>query len=200
MGKIQVIQKSRKENRCGSCRELIPVGSKYFKGVLRFQKPIIRCVKCGLKHYEVTTSDYIRNVGRIVEDWHLDYDVMDGVWEDIADALQEIRDECEEKLYNMPEQLQESDNGQTLQERIDSLEAAIDGLQSGCMDDFLVEAYEELSEEARAIVDEAGDEDCYEEWYATFFEKGGEAAAEWKEATENAIADFVNQQLEEVSY
>lgn len=200
MGKIQVISKSRKETKCGKCRTVIPVGSKYYKGVLNFQRPIIRCAKCGLKSYEVTTSDYIRNVGAIVEDWVEDYEIQDGVWDDIADALEEIKDECEERLDNMPYQLQEADSGSILQERIDTLESAIDGLRNGCMDDFLIEGCNNVSDDARSAIEAAGDEDCYEDWYEEFFAKGSEAAAEWQEAAEESIAEFINENLSEISY
>lgn len=170
------------------------------KGTLNFQRPIIRCMKCGLRPYEVTTSEYIQNVGRIVEDWHLDYDIADGVWDDIADQLEEIRQECEEKLYNMPEQLWEAEAGALLQERMETLETAISDLQSQSMEDFLNDGYNNLSEEARAAVDAAGDESNYEEWYEAFFANGSEAAAEWKEATEEAIAEFINDALGEIAY
>lgn len=200
MGKIQVNQKSRKETKCGKCRTVIPVGSKYYKGVLNFQRPIIRCAKCGLKSYEVTTSDYIRNVGAIVEDWHEDYEIQSGVWEAIADDLETIKDECEERLYNMPEQLQEADSGLILQERIDTLDSAIDSLRDGDMNEFLTDALNAVSDKARATIEAAGDEDCYEDWYEEFFAKGSEAAAEWQEAAEEAIAEFINENLSEISY
>ncbi|MCD8221091.1 MAG: hypothetical protein LUD07_02655 [Clostridiales bacterium] len=54
MGKVQYIKKSRKEYTCGKCRQSIPVGSPYYRGILNFHQPIIRCVSCGLKSYEVT--------------------------------------------------------------------------------------------------------------------------------------------------
>lgn len=148
----------------------------------------------------IISDDYIRNVGAIVEDWHEDYEIQDGVWDDIADALEEIKDECEERLYNMPEQLQEADSGMILQERIDTLESAIDGLRDGDMNEFLTEGFDNVSDETRAAIEDAGDEDCYEDWYAEFFEKGSEAAAEWKEATEEVIAEFINDKLSEIFY
>lgn len=200
MGKIQVIQKSRKENRCGKCRTMIPMGSRYYKGILNFHPPIIRCAKCGLKHYEVTTSEYIREVGAVVEDWQEDFSVADGVWEEIADTLETIKDECEDRLYNMPEQLQESDAGQTLQERIDSLDCAIDDLRDCCMEDMLQEGYNNLCRTVQQSIDDAGDCSDYESWYAAFWEGKTEAAQKWKEATEEMIVEFINDKLSEISY
>lgn len=200
MGKIEVVRKSRKENKCSRCGVVIPVGSLYYKGVLNFQRPIIRCEKCGLRSYEVTTSEYIRNVGAIVEDWYKDYEICDGTWEDIADSLDEIKEECEERLYNMPEQLQESDAGQILQERIDSLDSAIDGLREGNMEDFLNEGYNSLCCTVRQIIDDAGDCSDYESWYKEFWQGKSDAAQDWQESTEEAIRDFINDKLCEVSY
>lgn len=56
-------------------------------------------------------------------------DDFEGEVSDIVDELQGLRDECEEKLQNMPEQLQESNSGEILQGRMDSLEEMISELE-----------------------------------------------------------------------
>lgn len=199
MGKIQHIMKSRKENKCGKCRALIPVGSSYYKGIINFNPSIIRCEKCGLKNYEVTTSDYIREVGAIVEDWQESFEVQDGVWEEISSNLEEIMNDCSERLENMPEHLQEeSEAGQLLQERIDGLESAMDELGNCSMDDFLQEAYEELTEEEQEQLAKEGDISDMESWYEAFWNKGSELALSWREKTEEAIIACIDGILEEV--
>lgn len=131
MAKVQVIQKSRKEYKCNKCRQLIPVGSKYFKGEINFGSTIIRCAKCGLQSWEVTTSDYILSVGEIVYNWRDNYSLSDDdVVDQIADALEDVRNDQEERYENMPENLQSSPDGELLQERIDALDSVIDDLQS----------------------------------------------------------------------
>ena len=45
--------------------------------------------------------------------------------QDIISQLEELRDQCQDSLDNMPESLQESDTGQLLQERIDECESLI---------------------------------------------------------------------------
>ena len=45
--------------------------------------------------------------------------------ESVICSIESLRDECQEHLDNIPEQLQESDAGQTLQSRIDSLYDAL---------------------------------------------------------------------------
>lgn len=209
MGKIQVIQKSRKECRCGKCRKTIPVGSKYYKGVLNFSRPIIRCMACGLKHYEVTTSDYVRTVGAIVEDWSENYTVEDGVWEAIAEALEELKGDLEERLENIPDQLRDADAGALLQERIDALESVISSLTDyEDMDSFLQSAYDELSEDMQEVIDRAREAHAdadFSEWYQELWEKAKdgeerEAADAWKERTEELIVEFVEDALAELEY
>lgn len=210
MGKIQVIQKSRKECKCFKCGVLIPVGSRYYKGIMFHSKPLTACEKCGLKHYEVTTSDYIRTVGAIVEDWGENYAVEDGVWESIAEALEELKDDLEERLENIPEQLREADAGTLLQERIDALESVISSLTDyEDMNDFLQAAYDELDEKAQEILDKAKEARNYADWvdwYQDFWEKSHDtdeekfAADAWQEHTENCITEFVDNALSELEY
>ena len=191
--------KSRKEHKCGNCRTVIPKGSSYFKGTINFNPDIIRCEKCGLKWYEVTTSDYIRNMGAIVEDWQESFELQDGVWEEISSNLEEIMDECSERLENMPEHLQEeSETGQLLQERIDGIESAMDELSNCSMDDFLKEGYEELTEEEQEQLAQAGDISDMESWYLKFWEQNTELSQAWQEKTEEAIIFAIDNILADI--
>ena len=56
-----------------------------------------------------------------------DFDTMR---DDLASQLQEIGEECQTSLDNMPESLQEAPTGELLQERIDACEAAVGDLES----------------------------------------------------------------------
>jgi len=77
----------------------------------------------------------------------------------IRDALEmiiieigELRDECEDKLYNMPEQLQDtSEAGILLQERIDALEDWISELENI---DISIEDDDDIQERVEEILDE----------------------------------------------
>lgn len=84
MARIERINKSRKEQKCSKCGEVISVGSPYFKATPYRQRPIIRCIKCGLKSYETSGSEYIKEVGSIVEDWRENYDLNESTAEEIA--------------------------------------------------------------------------------------------------------------------
>lgn len=205
MGRVKYIKSCRKGQKCSKCHAVIPVGGAYYKGELYRARPIVRCVGCGLKSYEVTTSEYVRAVGRLVEDWSENYMISDGTTEEIANALEEIKDVCEESLENMPEQLQDgSDAGQLLQERIDELESAIYELEScGDWNDFLSRGYDELSEEDREAIDKEGENHGgmeYEEWYSAFWESGSEVAGRWKEQTEEAVVQHIEEVLSQLSY
>lgn len=71
----------------------------------------------------------------------------------IVERLEELRDECQERLDNMPEELQEtSSSGMLLQERVEALDGAISEFES------IDTITEEMSEdEARdAVSDETG--------------------------------------------
>ena len=130
MGKVVRVKHSRKEWKCSRCRAVIPIGSEYFKGELNFSKPIIRCCKCGLEPWEVTTSDYQLSVGEILYRWHENYEANEDGRDSIVSDLQSIRDDLQDRLDNMPESLQYAETGQILQDRIDSLDSAISDLES----------------------------------------------------------------------
>ena len=130
MVKITKVQKSRKEYICGRCRTKIEKGQPYLKGELNFSRPIIRCCKCGLEGWEVTTSDYQLSVGEIVYRWRDNYEANEQGRDDIVSELESIRDDLQDRLDNMPEGLQQGDTGMLLQERIDYLDEAISELEN----------------------------------------------------------------------
>ena len=72
--------------------------------------------------------------------------------ESIISEIEELRDECEDKLYNMPEQLQDtSEAGILLQERIDALEDWISELEAI---DISIEDNDDIQERVEEILDE----------------------------------------------
>lgn len=87
--------------------------------------------------------------------------------DEIVSELEEMRDECQEKLDNMPEQLQYASSGETLQNRIDSLEEMIsnlEGLNFEEIDEFVYDEDDELPEEAQKDVWEFDKEEKIEEY------------------------------------
>lgn len=140
MGKVTVVQKSRKEHKCSKCGATISVGQKYYRGELNFARPIIRCDKCKLEYWEVTTSGYQLSVGPIVHKAGEIYELNEIGLEELITDIETIRDECQENLDNMPESLQSSPVGELLQERINGLDEAISILENIDIDQLKVDA------------------------------------------------------------
>lgn len=92
--------------------------------------------------------------------------------DEIRDDAESLRDECQEHLDNMPEQLQDSDSGQTLQERIDNLDNVI-----GDIDNFDYEFESEIEKED----DETDDE---------FLERQSEEKQQWLDDKTSEIQEF----------
>lgn len=126
MGKVVYVKRARKEHKCSLCGNTIAVGEPYKKGVISFHPDIYRCMKCRLKPYEVTTSEYCKTVGSICEEWSDKFGVKGGAIEQIIDALGELLKECRSKFENMPEDLKyNSQSGEILDSRIEQLSSAI---------------------------------------------------------------------------
>lgn len=192
------------------------------RGYVYMQKsPIIRCTHCGLRSYELSTSDYVRRVGAIVEEWSENYALEDGVWEAIAEELSAIKDDCEESLENIPYELQDGEVGTLLQERIESLDDCISQLTDYAdMNDFLSQAYDDLSEEEQEAVDRerealeaAGKDSEYTDFHEAFWERrftaklteeekavAENAAEAWKENFEETVSSFIEEAVGELSY
>lgn len=92
--------------------------------------------------------------------------------DEIRDDAESLRDECQEHLDNMPEQLQDSDSGQTLQERIDNLDSVI-----GDIDNFDSEFESEIEKED----DESDDE---------LLERQSEEKQQWLDDKTSEIQEF----------
>lgn len=153
---IKRVNKSRKEYVCSKCGEVIPTGSSYIRGQVNFGPTIIRCESCGLKSYEVTTSEYVRSVGHIVEDWRESYSSNVPGIDDLVSDLEEIRSDLEEKLDNMPDGLRDGDVGCLLADRIDNLNSAISDLES--IDES------EVMEEVWSMISDDFDEEDEDNW------------------------------------
>ena len=123
-------QKSRKVRTCQKCGKTINVGDMYFSAQPYGRAEMIRCSCCRPERSEMTSSDYYAWLWNLQDHLSDNYDLTSDVAEELVSELEGQRDELEEKLYNMPEQLQDSDSGQTLQDRISSLEDAISELEN----------------------------------------------------------------------
>lgn len=187
MAKIQRINKSRKEQRCKRCGKVIPVGSPYLKCEIGFGPTIVRCVGCGLEHWECTTSEYLLNTGEIQYRWQENYDVSDeGCIDEIRDAIQEIYDEEESKFDNLPENLQYAPVGETIQSRMDACDSAMSELDSIDIDGLKDEAVGEIIE-----LDDDEAENDYDTLVAEFDETDPDKAQELRDKFEELLADAI---------
>ena len=195
MARIERINKARKETKCCKCGCVIEVGMSYLKATPYRQRPIIRCTKCGLKSYETSGSEYVKECGAIVEDWRENYDIADGTAEDIASALEEIRDQQQDSLDNMPEQLQDGDTGCMLQERIESLDCAIEELNNISWTDCENDAESEVESEMGEYDEEAEDKEWEsEEDYQEEFN------SRIQELTEENYEELIDEALSNIVY
>lgn len=184
MGKIEYIKKARKERKCSKCGKVIEVGQPYKKGVINFHPDIVVCSECPLKSYEVTTSEYCKNIGAIVEDWSDSYGVNDSTAEEISGELDNMREECEDALENVPDNLKEAPTAELLQNRIDQLEEAISNLDDIDTDSLRSEAEEEAEEHL--------DRDDYESDEDYESAKEEEADSIYEESLTNAIDEALS--------
>lgn len=171
------------------------------------------------KRQQLTQSDFMIQQYDFEDElasFHVDdYDDLEAAIEDIVERLGEFRDEQQEKLDNMPEQLQYAPSGEILQERIDMLENVISELENiDCSldedaDDWKKEYYEnEYSDLAeRAEMDggeiqygDPGEDDPLEdmaivEYGKTLVEIQDEINDKWSEHLGEKLAE----KLEEIS-
>lgn len=196
IARINTYKKSArgKAIKCSKCGKLIEVGETYLKATPFKLPAIIRCFKCGLKGYETSGSEYIRAVGALVEDWQDDIGISEDTAEELISAIEDIRDQCQESLDNMPEQLQESDSGTTLQERIDACDAAIEELEQVSWDDCNEDAEEEAKEEMGGFYDPNVHDYENEDAFKVALE------ALTKEKAEEAFAEAIDDALSSLEY
>jgi len=90
------------------------------------------------KRSQLTGSSFLSALYDIEDDMVQGAAADDGLpstRDDIVSALEELRDQCQESLDNMPEGLQEGPTGEMLQNRIDGLESAISEFEDIDMDE-----------------------------------------------------------------
>lgn len=138
-------QKARKEYVCERCKRTINKGESYYKIIQQFRPERIRCNDCRPERSEEGKDD-------------------------LYAELESQRDDLQERLDNMSEQLQYAPTGEMLQERIDSIQSAIDdidGVEYPDKDDYTVERddYEDEDEYNEAKEDKDSEyEDAIDEF------------------------------------
>ena len=124
MTRAHFVQSARKDN------PVAKRGESYYWWKFRYGGK--RYSKTKPKQSQLTQSEFWSAVYSLQESL-IEPDDMDACEASIEEAkgeLENLRDETQSKLENMPQGLQDGDTGQLLQERIDALEEAINTLES----------------------------------------------------------------------
>lgn len=119
--------KANKDYICSKCKNIIKPKETY-KRIRRLRQPDqIVCCNCKIRGSELTNSEYIGAISDLIED--LDVYSIDDI-DNLINELENIRDNEQDKLDNMPDSLQYSPTGEIIQTRIDNTENAIDELET----------------------------------------------------------------------
>jgi hypothetical protein len=123
MPRVNYVKKARKDNPA------VKAGEPYYWWKFRFGPK--RYSKTRPARSQLTQSEFLATVWDLQDEFVVSSDNIEGDIEDLVSTLEELRDQCQDSLDNMPESLQEtSDAGALLQERIENLDSAIDDLQA----------------------------------------------------------------------
>jgi len=128
---------------------LIEKGTSYYHWTFRFGPTHIS--KERPRRSQLTQSSFLGQIYDLEDDME-NYEateISEDVISEWISTLEQLRDDCQESLDNMPEGLQESSSsGQLLQERIDNLESWISELENVQIDFDEDEARAEAEKEA----------------------------------------------------
>lgn len=160
-------QKARKEYICNKCKCTINPGDFYFKITEMYSNPKYRCENCKPQRSELTNSEYLSWLYDLQDNLTERYDLQEEFSKDeIIQELENQKDELEARYDNIPEQLQYASAGETIQNRMDSLDSAISDLEAldypekeeiNKADYDIEEDYQEALEEAEDDYQEALD-------------------------------------------
>lgn len=149
---------SKQPYTCTKCHKTIDPGQKYYEWTLYHAAPRRRHVACGRPAQSEMTNSKMSAAYSAIEGLEEALAAahkaksLDGLESDFDDAiseLEQVRDEYQESLDNMGENLAQGDTGQEMQQKIDDIESYVQGLE-GAKD----EISSAKSEVAEAIAEE----------------------------------------------
>jgi len=126
MARAKFVKKARKDIKGTDIKK----GDSYYWWKFKFGQKQVS--KTQPKASQLTQSDFLGTIYDIqdrISELTTNDDLSSEV-ESIVSDLESLRDECEEKRSNMPEQLQDTGSGEILQNRYDAIDEMIDELQS----------------------------------------------------------------------
>lgn len=131
MMRVHFVKKARKD-----VSEEIHAGDSYYWW--KFRRGGKRVSKTPPKRSQLTMSGFLGSLYDLEDDFiaKLSADeFLEEAMQEISSTLQDMADECQSSLDNMPEGLQQGDTGQLLQERIDGCSSASQEFESIQFDD-----------------------------------------------------------------
>jgi len=153
-------QKARKPYICGRCKEVIEVGSEYYKFSFFRSKPSIRCINHKPKNSELTQNEYLKECFLLQErtikvDSIEDFESLKSELIEILTPLQEM---LEEKMENLPENLRWAPVGELLEERSGIIDNALQELEELEIDEdeTLEDALYGLEDAIQTIINDLG--------------------------------------------
>lgn len=173
MPRVTTVNKAQKDQgACGKCGNEIKVGSSYRWWKFRYGGRRVRCAKpeCAPKASDLTQSAFYSTLADLtdrlqgaLDDFRGGGDASDLSSElsDIASEVRTLGEECQEKLDNMPEGLQQGDTGQLLQTRAEECDSKADDLENAAseLDSFEISDDDDENEQADARDQAASDAD-----------------------------------------
>ena len=203
MPRVTTVKKAQKaQGECGKCNAKIKEGDGYKWWKFRFGGRRVRCLKseCAPKPSDLTQSEFYGTL----------YDIQDSVetaldefrnggepgdlasaLNDAAGQLRDLGEECQGKLDNMPEGLQQGDTGQLLENRAQECESKADELESAAGEVESIELYDDpvkyLADNEVAREEKESDED-YNKRVQKEMDEANETARD--EAASNAEVDL----------
>lgn len=165
-------QKASRPYTCSKCGKEISKGDEYYR-LSGFRVPTkIRCCSCGYTRADLTTSEYLKWLYDLQDNFTDIFEESEELANDIASELEDKRDELQDSYDNIPESLQQGAVAEIIQERIDSLDSAIDDLYSldyPDMNDFDEDDTDNLDENGDPVLN-TDEEEEYLEAVNTYYD------------------------------
>jgi hypothetical protein len=134
MPRLHFVKKARKDN------PVAKAGESYYWWQHAFSR--ISYSKERPKPSQMTQSEFMSEYLSMGEDFEeavngaVSMEELDDARRELIERAEQLRDDTEEKLGNMPDSLQEADTGQMMQERIDGLDGWISDLEAVDLDEL----------------------------------------------------------------
>lgn len=200
MTRLHFVKKSRKEQKDTTTGQMIPVGSSYYWWQFAFGRKNISLTQP--KPQQLTQSAYDSTIMDIQDALgELTTDDLESQVGDITSQIEELKSDCEDKLSNMPENLQESSSsGQLLQERIDALESWLSDIQGVDLSVDEDEIREEVTEEFKNELEEelAPEEEAADGTQVATPEQIAAGLEAKKDEIEQAVQEKVEEKANEI--